>query len=380
MNMKKMKKFFTLSWRAEGFTLVELIVVIAILAILGGVAVPAYGGYVKKADRAADEALLNEINTAFASACSLNGVNYFMREDTDLVFDGKKVKELKISDGQVKTDFGVLFESEEVEFKAINVKDIMYVKAEGRFREAQMKPFTKNGKTYYVSEKYQDMFVNSTWTEDFTVAELMAAIDGAVNFAAVNAEKLSGITGSDEFKELYKGLYGEYPPENPDEKQVMNAMVLYVAQNTENLDTGYAYDTIVNNKGSLYLDGDDTEDVTLTAMQYAAGMAWAKETMTEEEYNELMSDPEKLIDAMGPQPEYDEDGFKTGNMVDSDFVKWMEENPDTAKDAMNGYAGALGIVGDNTENVKGEELAGGFAESDTYKDLITDVQTEGKQS
>ncbi len=65
MNFKKnFKRFFTLSRSADGFTLVELIVVIAILAILGGVAVPAYSGYVKKANMQADISLASEIGNA----------------------------------------------------------------------------------------------------------------------------------------------------------------------------------------------------------------------------------------------------------------------------------------------------------------------------
>jgi len=55
-----------------GFTLVELIVVIAILGILAGVAVPTYNGYIKKANLAADQTLLDSINTAFAVACLEN--------------------------------------------------------------------------------------------------------------------------------------------------------------------------------------------------------------------------------------------------------------------------------------------------------------------
>ena len=47
-----------------GFTLVELIVVIAILAILAGVAVPAYSGYIDKANEAADMTLLDSVKTA----------------------------------------------------------------------------------------------------------------------------------------------------------------------------------------------------------------------------------------------------------------------------------------------------------------------------
>ena len=65
-----MKKFWK---RTEGFTLVELVVVIAILGVLAGVGTVGYSGYVKKANMAADQQLLSYVNQAFAVACIENG-------------------------------------------------------------------------------------------------------------------------------------------------------------------------------------------------------------------------------------------------------------------------------------------------------------------
>ena len=58
MNMKENK----------GFTLVELIVVIAILGILAAVAVPAYTGYITKAHDASVITKLDALNTAVGAA------------------------------------------------------------------------------------------------------------------------------------------------------------------------------------------------------------------------------------------------------------------------------------------------------------------------
>ncbi len=56
-----------------GFTLVELIVVIAILAILAGVAVPAYSGYIKKAEDAKVVTELSAVHTAAQATAAGEG-------------------------------------------------------------------------------------------------------------------------------------------------------------------------------------------------------------------------------------------------------------------------------------------------------------------
>ena len=99
-----------------GFTLVELIVVIAILAILAGVAIPAYSGYIKKAQDAAAITELDAVATAVQAARAT---------------DSDEITEIKVSsegvvtvspelDAAQKADFKLFYGTETVDTAKLN--------------------------------------------------------------------------------------------------------------------------------------------------------------------------------------------------------------------------------------------------------------------
>lgn len=378
----KMSKKWSHFWKiqkhnAGGFTLVELIVVIAILAILAGVAIPAYSGYIEKANEAEDQQLLAAINTAFAAACAMNGEDNYRRTDNPTIAIGDEgavaVNALTTGSEKIDASFATFFEGGK--FK--NTGALRYDPAIGGFYDPNVRGGTGAYQELFNSlkEKYGEEIANkvmNTSLGKIGTDVLFVQMNGAMDLAdELNLHTLTG--------EPFLAAYYEYLGFDPadyesdeaaqeawdaklaalgvdDETASTHAIALYAAQNSTNLSTSDLTQWLGSNKTTEdFKASPNANTLAEAAAIYGMYLSYSKETT-------------------GAVPEGNTLEIMTKALQDGGFKTWVGSEESSAQKELDAYKTYMNIINDaaKDETARNEILANGFTNPE-LEDLVKDL-------
>lgn len=360
---KKIRAFFTLTRKADGgFTLVELIVVIAIMAILAGVAVPAYSGYITKANTAADEQLLASLNTAFAAACNINGEDNYGRSDVSISLaasqegNGKEATVTVANIAGFADSFATFYEGGV--FKTF--ENLMYSVKIGGFTT--------------LASEYANLYetLKTTYGEEIAALigsnlgamganTLLTETSGVVNWAATESNLLEaagepfysalagylGITETDEESVAAAVLKMAGGDEELAAQISANAIALYAAQNT----TGVTTDSISNWLGESASTDDLMKNPNAATLSEAAAIYGLYMSYKGDSFDSSDGTLKVMGDAL----------------TDPGFKDWVSK--DEGKAELEAYKGAMSIISGSASDDEAKEavLKNGFSDPELIK-------------
>ena len=410
---KKLKAFFTLERRAnDGFTLVELIVVIAILAILAGVAIPAYSGYVTKAEEAADLALLDAVNTAFAAACLANGEDHVNCQLTPQLTAPNGVPTFNCTKDSVKASFTQFFAgNESAAFKGSYT--FKYDAAKGAFvidgAGATMITLNYAGGTITISAADIQKLKGSTFITELGIGGLLSKVDEVAGIVTgLDNKAVDAILESEDFKKTFLENLGidisKYDTSTPvgkatleydfatklnemsneallkmgykqedidadalpegareaaDNKVTSSMAVLYAAQSTVGMTTENIKNVLsTDNPKNMILSGETGDQLGNAALYYGMYLAYANNSGNselKEKWNNPSNSPVTLLGSLNA------DDTK-------DFKAYLET--DQGKADLEAYMASMNMVTDSATgnfDTVGKLVVNGFSDEELVK-------------
>lgn len=339
---------FKNTWKRanEGFTLVELIVVIAILAILAGIAVPAYSGYIKKANEAADNQVLAAVNTAFAAACLEEGIDFNDVTDARLATTangetGVTINGVaSISGANMPADFSETFMfylSGPVSTKVINTFDytpgVGFVKGEGGSGSMTA------GQLQAAVDRYNGSnYVGNETALAGSMGSLSAALADQLDANTLNLANWMG--GQDNYN-AFMEEYGLTEESSGTEKA--NALIMYTASSTN----GVTGQDIMNLAGSDLSNIDKVAEtygeIPTAAMIYGVVTGYANSSYASE----------SVKNAYSNNPTGISDVYALMNQVQNDdnFAAYLSNTGSNGLTAdLDGYLAAMEVISGHSDS------------------------------
>ena len=340
-----------------GFTLVELVVVIAIIGILAGVGTVGYGGYVKRTNEGLDETLYKNIlyageigkyqnpgvtgrvivSTTGASVQAVGGAG------ADAT-TGENASNKTVVEEWMKNAFGADWEHT-VKYHTDKYANGTYgtiaLPAQSvdldEYRKADLEKFTQSN----LSDHELELANTANNLSKLFNTAFLAKADTSAEAVDKLADYMGGKTSPEfaQFKEYLKTKTGEDDFNKLDKTQIANATVLYVASKANGMSAADVLATF-NSNGGTNVQGvfDKYKTLPTAALMYGTMVGYANSTKCDPNgsFKTKMKTPPTGIDQVT-------DLF-TEMTRDPGFSDYMQSSDKGVAADMDGYLGALRII------------------------------------